>query len=293
MPKITRLILRVNASTCIFFGLLFAIKPIVVAHFLGNFPFQFLQIIGIGLVIHGAHLILGSLRQNLLKLEIYYFSAADILWFLMSLVIVVATNFVATPLGVYVTLAVAVMVMLIGLAQLWSYSEAIQSGLPSSAIENASNPDFYLPAEHSRLKAIGVSWMGLKAWVKVWLIALNIIFIASLYFWPAKITNVILASYFATAPLLLAVMIVERGLSRFLGIGHLIPWLPLLIYIGLGLSNDKVSWYIDPIVDVQLYIYAVILFVFISVCLALDIYDIRRWIGGQKGLLGSKSEQIL
>ena len=48
----------------------------------------------------------------------------------------------------------------------------------------------------------------------------------------------LLIAYLATMPLLLAIMIVERGLTRLLGVGHLITWTPLVVYLSGRLWSD-------------------------------------------------------
>ncbi len=283
--------IRFNALTCAGFGLLFLFFAPVVSAFLGAFPELWLRIIGAGLTIHAGHLVWASMRREILRLEVYYFSAGDMLWFLASLWVLVATPLVTDPAGAQATLAVAFMVAAIGLAQLWTHAEATGAGLaPSVSGQRMDHPD-YLPLELSRLKAIGVSWLGIKTWVKYWLFALNGIFLAAFFFWPSDLAKITLAAYIATLPLLLALIIVQRGMTRLLGIGHLIPWIPLLIYLLLRLMGDAAGSQITAGTDGWLFTYTIALTGFVALCLAFDVYDIIRWLGGVRRRLGSPAEQ--
>jgi hypothetical protein len=79
----------------------------------------------------------------------------------------------------------------------------------------------------STLSAIGASWLSMKLWVKIWLFFLNFVFIAALAFLsddPAVIW--ILISYVGSGSYLLAFMVPQRGLSRLLGLAHIVPWTP-------------------------------------------------------------------
>lgn len=276
--------LRLNVFTCAVFGVLLLFFAPGVAAFLGAFPPSLLKIMGAALLLHSAHLLLGSLRKGILPGEVYYFSAGDILWFLGSLLLLVSTNVVTTPHGAVATVVVAVLVAAIGLVQLWYLSEAVER------IRSNNSSSDHLPQHLPRLAAIGFSWISLKTWVKIWLFALNAVFLVAFFYWPTEFSQVTLAAYFATAPILFALMIVQRGLTRLLGIAHLIPWIPLLAYIGLRLSGDYAGSRITYQEDASLFSYAIVLFGFVAVCLAFDVYDFARWMRGDRARIGSAIE---
>lgn len=276
--------LRLNVFTCAVFAVLFLLFAPGVGAFLGAFPPLLLTIIGAALLFHSAHLLLGSLRKEILPVEVYYFSAGDILWFLGSLVLLVSTELITTVHGAISTIVVAVLVAGIGLAQLWYLSEAIE-GIRSDRSSSA-----HLPQQLSRLRAIGLSWMKIKTWVKIWLIALNAVFLAAFFYWPAEFSQVTLAAYFATAPILFALMIIQRGLTRLLGIAHLIPWIPLLAYVGLRISGDYAGRQITYQDSAGLFTYAIVLFAIVAVCLAFDAYDLARWLRGDRARIGSQKD---
>jgi hypothetical protein len=281
-----RFMLQLNSATCAGFGLWFAVSAPGIGAFLGGFPETLLRVVGVMLVLHSLHLLAASLRTTLQPWEIYYFSAGDMLWFLLSLLVLVATDFVTSPAGIRATLAVAIGVALIGLGQLWTHSEATRAGLPPPGTDRDDAQSDYLPSHLSRLGAIGLSWLSIKTWVKAWLLALNAVFLCALLFWPDPLARIVLAAYFATAPLLLGLLIVQRGLTRLLGVAHLIPWLPLLGYLAVRLASDAAG----PQITVQpapgLFYYTLVLLVLVGACIAFDILDIVRWLRGERARFG-------
>ena len=276
--------LRLNVFTCAVFGVVFLLFAPGVGAYLGAFPPLLLKIIGAALLFHSAHLLLGSLRKEILPGEVYHFSAGDILWFLGSLILLVSTGLVTTPHGAIATIVVAVLVAGIGLAQLWFLSEAVES------VRLHSSSSDHIPQHLSRLEAIGFSWMQIKTWVKVWLFVLNGVFLAAFFYWPTEFSQVTLAAYFATAPILIALMIVQRGVTRLLGIAHLIPWMPLLAYVGLRISGDVAGRQIAYQDNAGLFSYAIVLFACVAVCLAFDVYDLARWVRGDRARIGSQKD---
>ena len=276
--------LRLNVFTCAVFGVVFLLFAPGVGAYLGAFPPLLLKIIGAALLLHSAHLLLGSLRKKILPGEVYYFSAGDVLWFLGSLILLVSTGLVTTPHGAIATIVVAVLVAGIGLAQLWFLSEAVES------VRLHSSSSDHIPQHLSRLEAIGFSWLKIKTWIKVWLFVLNGVFLAAFFYWPTEFSRVTLAAYFATAPILIALMIVQRGVTRLLGIAHLIPWMPLLAYVGLRMSGDFAGRQITYQDNAGLFSYAIVLFAFVAVCLAFDVYDLARWVRGDRARIGSQKD---
>ena len=286
-----RFFLRLNAVTCVVFGLIFVLHAGVVAQFLGGFPQEWLFWIGALLVLHSGHLLWASFRRAILRLEIYYFSAGDLLWFLLSLLFVAKPDLISSDMGNLATIAVAVIVASIGLAQLWCHSEEANTGRgQNDSDQEAVNADL-MPADLSRLAALGHSWLGIKTWVKVWLFALNGAFLAVFLFASDDLTKVILLAYFATVPLLLAIMIVQRGLTRLLGLAHLVPWLPLVGYLFGRLTTDAMGPRLMFGDDPVFFFYVVTLLCFVIVCLVFDVYDLFKWATGNRSRLGSENDR--
>lgn len=137
------------------------------------------------------------------------------------------------------------------------------------------------------LVAIGRSWLSLKLWVKSWLFFLNAVFLAALFLPDTSLRDWVLYTYVAAGVCLLPIMLVQRGLTRLLGLGHLIPWVPLVVYLTLRITSDlagpALTWSDSPFV----FGYVVVLLATTLVCLALDVYDLSRWIRGERYVMGS------
>ena len=286
----TRVTLRINATTCAVFGAIFAIWPIEVSKLLGQMPSLILCVLGFALIAHAGHLLVVSFKKVISKFEVYYFSAGDQAWFLASLALLVTTDWISSPTGIGMTIAVSIMVSTIGLAQLWTYAEATDAGVPSGSETHTATDRLLMPANLSRMQAIGVSWLGIKTWVKIWLFFLNGVFLAAFLFIPSEIARVTLVAYVACLPLMLSFMIVQRGLTCLLGLGHLIPWTPLLVYVYLRLFTDSAGLQISSQTSPELFVFSITLFICVAICLVFDLYDLLRWSMGHRRRLGSPSE---
>lgn len=139
-----------------------------------------------------------------------------------------------------------------------------------------------------RLVRIGHSWLALKPWVKVWLVFLNTVLFAAFAFLPDPLAIATLLSLPVTLILLLAMALPMSGLNRLMGLGHLIPWLPLLGYLDLRLLSDLAGPRISPAAEPALFVWAVLLGASLSVCLALDAWDVVRWLRGERYVLGTR-----
>lgn len=281
-------VLRANAVSCLVFGFTFFVWPDSVAMFLGAVPSSLLQILGIILLANGVHLAIASARSQLALGEVLYFSGGDILWFVASVGAVAAGSLITTASGQLATLVVATGVLGLGLAQVWYLAEMTDAGInivPSAA---PTDKDL-LPPNLARARAVGASWKSMHRWVQLWLFALNGLFLGAIAFLPEALARIILAAYVASGPLLAVTMIWQRGLTRVLGLAHLVPWVPLAVYLALRLTSDVagpiIAWEASPV----LFSYAVILLSALMVCLALDIYDCWRWWRGERYRFGSQS----
>lgn len=135
---------------------------------------------------------------------------------------------------------------------------------------------------------VAKSWMALKTWVKIWLVCLNIVLVGSFAFLHDAAGRWTAVAYVATGPILLAIMLRIRGLSRILGLGHIVPWVPLLIYLGLRVSSDAVGPRLTAEASPALFWYVMIVVTTVGVCLVFDVYDLVRWFRGERYVMGSE-----
>ena len=64
-------------------------------------------------------------------------------------------------------------------------------------------------------------------------------------------------------------------------------WLPLLVYLDLRLVGDIAGPRIDPATQPALFAWALLLGVTLAICLALDAWDVVRWLRGERYILGT------
>ncbi|WP_316015626.1 hypothetical protein [Roseobacter sp. HKCCA0434] len=246
-------VLVANAASCVGFGALFLLWPTGVSGFLGKVPPGVLVLLGIGLIGNGLHLAYAA-KRGAGAAEVLWFSLLDLGWWLGSLGLVASGMWVVRPGGVAACLVVAVCVAALGLVQLFELGRG-RAGRSGAA----------------HLRAIGRSWLVLPRWVKVWLWGLNALFLLSPVFLPWAEAQVVLLAYVASGPLLAAFAFVEGGLSRAMGLAHLIPWAPLPVWLA--------GWGAQP--------YAGVLAAAVAICLAFDLYDLARWLRGDRAVMGS------
>lgn len=154
-------------------------------------------------------------------------------------------------------------------------------------MEDTTATNDRLSGDISVWRAIGRSWMALKTWVKGWLFLLNGLFLLALVFLPRPSAWYILLGYLASGPLLLGFMLIQRGLTRLLGLAHLIPWIPLLVYLVLRLTTSSAGPRITAAEAPFYTSYLIVLTAAVGVCLALDVLDVVRWFRGERYVLGS------
>lgn len=136
-------------------------------------------------------------------------------------------------------------------------------------------------------RRVARSWLAMKTWVKTWLFFLNAVFLAAFVF-DDPLARWTLIAYVGAGVLLFPIMYCQRGLTRFLGIAHLIPWTPLLIYLELRLTTDWVGLRIEWSADPALFAWALLLWASVVVCLGFDVFDVVRWARGERYVLGSE-----
>jgi hypothetical protein len=259
-------ILRVNAASCLGFGTLFALAPDGTAGFVGTMPPEAAFGLGLLLIGNGAHLALASARRRPRRGEVLWFSVGDLLWWLVSLALLAGDVWITSTGGILAAWLVGLGVAGLGLAQLWHIG-LLRSGMSSR--------------DHGR--RIVRSWLALPLWVKLWLFALNAIFLVALVFVPSTMARVVLISYVASGPVLLAFAFYGGGLSRIMGIGHLLPWTPMLIWLPFHMADGALG----P--DARAYAGALI--PVCAACLAFDVFDVWRWCRGERGIIGAETEE--
>lgn len=260
-----RFVLRLNAASCLCFGALFVIAPGLVAEILGTAPPVAILALGIALLGNAGHLMLASMRARQRPAEIVWFALGDMAWWFASLGLIAAGVWVTSAAGITLAFLVGAGVAGLGTAQLFLLGRE-RSGLTSS--------------RHWR--RIGQSWLSLPTWVKVWLFVLNAVFLAAPALLPWGTASVVLIAYVASGPLLLGFAVHAGGLTRAMGIGHLLPWGPLLVWLALqGGLFDADLMQESP----ERFAYAWLLGAAITACLAFDLYDLVRWMRGDREVM--------
>ena len=116
-----KFVLRLNAASCISFGLLFVVLPQMVTSFLGSVPLWIIILLGVGLLGNGAFLIIASRRQTIRKGEVIWFSLGDLGWCLATFGLIAANLWITTAWCIALAVIVALVVAGLGIAQLWFF----------------------------------------------------------------------------------------------------------------------------------------------------------------------------
>lgn len=251
-----RIALLINAASCLAFGLLFVANAPMVANWLGSFPSTFLFWLGILLSLNGVHLIVAAARQTLLPSEIIWFSVGDLLWWLASLGLLATKTWVTHIPALWATFFVALGVAILGVWQLAALS---------CERRGQTGRQFW--------RQIGQSWLALPVSVKLWLFFLNAAFLTALAFWPSDLALVSIVAYVATGPVLMAVIVLQGGLTRATGLGHLPPWLPLAAYLATQSNLSTPQGF-----------YALSLLSVVSISLVFDLWDLIRFARGERAI---------
>jgi ribosome-associated toxin RatA of RatAB toxin-antitoxin module len=123
-----RFALGANALFSFVSGLLMLVRPSLVGGWLGIDAPRLLQIIGFGLLIFAAELVYQAARPRMLTWRALLASAADFLWVIGSVVLLVFWSQLFSPGGGALVAAVAGIVFLFGVAQLWATGQAHKTG---------------------------------------------------------------------------------------------------------------------------------------------------------------------
>lgn len=109
-------LLRLNAASCLGFGLLFVLIPVRVTGLLGDAPWLVVLVLGAGLIGNGIHLMWASMAPRPVWM-IRYFSIGDGLWVVATLFLVLSGMWITTVPGILISLLVAAGVGTLGALQ--------------------------------------------------------------------------------------------------------------------------------------------------------------------------------
>ena len=119
-------------------------------------------------------------------------------------------------------------------------------------------------------QAIGTLPKPWWAWVGL-LMVVNLV--APILFIRTLEAKVVLVAFFLAAGMQMAIFR-AKGFVRLLGIGHIIPWLPLLIWLGARLGEIGA--------DTPLGLWILALIVLDGISLVIDFVDVGRYIQGER-----------
>lgn len=253
--------LRLNAASCIVFGTAFVLFAPEVSGFLGTMPDPLLFALGLVLLVNGGHLAWASVRERPIWGEVLWFSLGDMFWWLGSLALLATGFWISTPAGIFGAWAIAIAVGFLGLWQLVEFGRA-RTGLSKDA----------------HFRRVGRSWLALPLWVKLWLFGLNGVFLFAFAFVPSDVARVVLTGYAASGPLLAGFALAQGGLTRLAGVGHIVPWVPMLVWLGLNFPAGETKSYV------------IVLFATVLICLLLDTVDTARWLSGERAVIGGLNQ---
>lgn len=117
-----KLIMTLNAISCLVFGSVFYFYPSEISSLLGHVPHLILKLLGIVLLVNAAHLFWATLRKPH-KVELLYFILGDFLWVLMTVIILIFQAWITTFYGVIASSITATMVGIFGYIQLNHYKK--------------------------------------------------------------------------------------------------------------------------------------------------------------------------
>lgn len=282
-PGLVRRTLLVNAIFSALSGAaLVGLGGFLAPHF-GLESAALLWLIGAGLLPFGALVGISAASSRPGRPRVLAIAVADLLWVGGSAVVLMVAWEALAPWGRALIGGVALVVGAFAYLQLYGARTAVR---PRSS-PGRSAPGPLSPGPLSPGRRIWRSWLSMKPWVKTWLFFLNGVFLAGLLFPAQPLTLWVLAAYLASGPLLAGIMIWQGGLTRLLGLAHLIPWTPLAVYLALRLTGDAVGPRVGLETHGNLYWWVLVLLATLAVCLVFDVYDVVRWIRGERFVLGT------
>ncbi len=118
------------------------------------------------------------------------------------------------------------------------------------------------------------SFAVLPLWVKVWTGLLSTVNMASLAFISQPSGGIIATLVFSGIGLSMIAAIYSGGLSRLVGLGHVIAWIPLIVILV----------FTPPLATGAHNAYLTLLLVINTVSLVFDINDFRLWLAGERAV---------
>jgi len=112
--------LLANVTSCCIFGLIFLLLPLQTSLFLSasdQAPELVIFILGCVLLFNAVHLIWASFQAMHNKYLILYFSLGDLIWVIISLILLVSELWITTTAGIISTTLVSIIVGTFGLLQ--------------------------------------------------------------------------------------------------------------------------------------------------------------------------------
>ncbi len=284
-PKLELLQLALVGNAC--FSGLCGFVFLLFAPLLGRHTGLSVEVVTMSLTILGSVLVGYSLVLCLLGMQrtpparlVWIVLVLDILWVVLSGVLLLVLPEI-NQFGRLVLIALAAVVALFALFQ------CIGLRRHQPATDGKSGA---VSEEHTTVfNDVVVSWMALDLWIKVWLILLNLVFLGAIAFVGQDEFAVwTLLLYVLTGPFLTIFMVQQRGLSRLLGLAHILPWSPLFVYLVFRMTAStalgaEISYSATPL----LWSYVVVLLVTIGICLGFDYWDVIRWFKGERYIAGA------
>lgn len=122
--------------------------------------------------------------------------------------------------------------------------------------------------------------VAVQAWVMLGLMPVNT---ASILFLDHPIGLAILIGWIYVGVMNMGLITLERGVSRASSIPHVIPWLPLQIFVGAYLFGG-----LTPSIEsgTALYVYAWVFFIVNGISVVFDVIDSFRWLFGDRAVMG-------
>jgi|GEM_PF-1634654 len=121
---------------------------------------------------------------------------------------------------------------------------------------------------------------AVQAWIWLGLLPANM---GSLFFLDHPIGLAVIIGFIYVCVMNLGLVTLERGISRATSIAHVVPWLPLQIFVGAYLFGG-LSPALEP--GTALYVYAWAFFVINGISVVFDVIDSFRWLAGDRTPMG-------
>jgi len=116
-----KLILILNAISCILFGGLFLLESDEISKFIGSLPLFVLQVLGVGLLVNGLLLLLLAMKATPPRRDVILFALGDAVWVIVSMGLLITGVWITNADAFPWVIGVAVFVGFCGFMQ-WQLS---------------------------------------------------------------------------------------------------------------------------------------------------------------------------